>query len=211
MKVIKFNLNDFEMDVIYEAVKVLRRGGCVVYPTDTSYALGVDALDVASVERLFKIKKGPKIKPIPIMVRDIETAKKVAYIDQKTEKILGDIWPGAVTVILNKKEVIPDIIVAGRRTVGLRIPDHAFARFLADNFENPISITSASVFGEPTLIYSRDVIKTFEKLYSRPSLFLDAGDLQNNQPSTVLDLTTTQPRITHIGPISKKDLMDVLK
>lgn len=211
MKIIKFNLNDFNTDIIHEAVKVLTRGGCVVYPTDTAYALGVNALDVASVERLFKIKKRPKIKPVPIMIRDIETAKKFSYIDKKTEKILENIWPGAVTAILNKREIVPDIVSAGKKTVGLRIPDHSFARFLSDNFENPITITSASVFGEPPLTYSRDVRKIFEQSYLRPNLFLDVGDLQDVRPSTVLDLTAFQPKITHVGPISKKDLMEMLK
>ncbi|MEA2113369.1 MAG: L-threonylcarbamoyladenylate synthase, partial [Patescibacteria group bacterium] len=149
MKVIKFNLNDFDMNIVREAARVLRGGGCVVYPTDTAYALGVDAFNAAGIERLFKIKKRPKIKPIPIMVRDIETAKRIAYIDKKTEKILEGIWPGAVTAILNKREVIPNIAVAGKKTVGLRIPAHSFARFLADNFKNPITATSASIFGEP--------------------------------------------------------------
>jgi len=211
MKVIKFNLNDFNIDIVREAIKVLTRGGCIVYPTDTAYALGVNALDEISVERLFKIKKRPKIKPIPIMVRDIKIVNKFAYIDKKTKKILENIWPGAVTAILNKKEVIPDVVVANKRTVGLRIPDNSFARLLADNFENPITITSASIFGESPLIYSRDVMKIFEQSYLRPNLFLDAGDLQDTHPSTVLDLTTLQPKITHIGPISKKDLMEMLK
>lgn len=210
MKVIKFNLNDFDVSVAQEAVKVLKRGGCIIYPTDTAYALGVNALDTANVERLFKTKKRPSIKPIPIMIRDIETAEKVAYIDKKTKKILEDIWPGAVTVILNKKEIIPDVVVAGKRTVGLRIPDHSFARLLSDNFENPITATSASIFGEMPLIYSKDVMKIFGEAYLRPNLFLDVGDLQNVQSSTVLDLTTLQPKITHIGPISKKDLMKML-
>ncbi|MEA2113368.1 MAG: Sua5/YciO/YrdC/YwlC family protein, partial [Patescibacteria group bacterium] len=103
------------------------------------------------------------------------------------------------------------IAVAGKKTVGLRIPAHSFARFLADNFKNPITATSASIFGEPPLIYSRDVMKIFGQSYPRPNLFLDAGDLQDIQPSTVLDLTAFQPKITHIGPISKKDLMGILK
>ncbi|MBU1289808.1 threonylcarbamoyl-AMP synthase [Patescibacteria group bacterium] len=210
MKVIKFNLNDFEMDVVYEAVKVLRRGGCIVYPTDTVYALGVNALDALCVERLFKIKNGSRLKPIPIMVRDIETAKKFAYIDKKTEKILGDIWPGAAMAILTRKGIIPDTLVANKKTVGIRIPDCSFAQILAENFEEPITISSTKINREPPLIYSRDVMKAFEKSYLRPNLFLDAGDLQNSQSSTILDLTSAKPKITHIGPISKKDLMEML-
>jgi len=107
MKIIKFNLDgnwsDLDNNIIEIAAGVIERGGSIIYPTDTVYGLGVNALREYSIERLFKIKKRPETKPVPIIVRDIEMAKRLAFIDKKQEKILESVWPGQVTVVLEKK------------------------------------------------------------------------------------------------------------
>ncbi len=215
MKIIKFNLagdwQDLDNNIIEIAAGVIQRGGSIVYPTDTVYGLGVNALREYSIKRLFKIKKRPETKPVPIIIRDIEMAKKLAFINKKQEKILESVWPGQVTVILEKRQIIPDILTAGKRTVGLRIADCEFIRLLMENLEEPITATSANLSGEPSLISSADVIKVFNKAHSRPDLILDAGDLPESPASTVLDLTSQNPKITRVGPISKKDLMEILK
>lgn len=215
MKIIKFNLagnwKDLDYNIIEIAAGVIQRGGSIVYPTDTVYGLGVNALREYSIERLFKIKKRPGTKPVPIIVRDIEMAKKLAFIDKKQEKILESIWPGQVTAVLEKRGVVSDILTAGKRTVGLRIADSEFIKLLMENLEEPITATSANFSGEPSLIHSADVIKIFNKAHPCPDLFLDAGDLPESPPSTVLDLTSQSPKITRVGPISKKDLMEMLK
>ncbi|MFH1671410.1 MAG: L-threonylcarbamoyladenylate synthase [Candidatus Portnoybacteria bacterium] len=215
MEIIKFNLSgdwkDIDASVIGKALAVINRGDCLVYPTDTVYGLGVNALDSRAVERLFKIKKRPETKPVPIMVKNIEMAKKLAYINPEREKIIKAVWPGQVTVVLEKRDIIPDILTAGKRTIGLRIPDHPFTRFLMENLEFPITCTSANFSGDPPLISSAEIISVFEKAYPRPNLILDGGDLPENIPSTVLDLTRPQPKITRVGPITKKDLMKMFK
>ena len=85
---------------IEEAVTVLSHGGSLVYPTDTLYGLGVNPFDDFMVRRLFRIKKRPETKPVPLIVRSLAMAKKLAYVDQRREKILKAVWPGAVSVIL---------------------------------------------------------------------------------------------------------------
>lgn len=215
MEIIKFNLagnwQDLDNEIIETAAKIIRRGGSVVYPTDTVYGLGVDALKEYSVERLFKIKKRPGTKPVPVIVRDIEMAKKIAYVDKKQEKALESVWPGQVTVVLEKRDIVPNILTSGKKTIGIRIADCPLTKFLMEKLENPITATSANFSGEPSLISSREVIKIFGKAYPRPDLILDAGDLPESPASTVLDLTDQKPKITRVGPISKKDLMKMLK
>ena len=215
MKIIKFNLagnwSDLDNNIIEIAAGVIQRSGSIIYPTDTVYGLGVNALREYSIERLFKIKKRPETKPIPILVRNIEMAKKLAFIDKKQEKILESVWPGQVTVVLEKRGIVPDILTAGKRTVGLRVADCEFTKLLMEQLEEPITATSANFSGEPSLVSSRDIIKVFEKTYPCPNLILDAGDLPESPPSTVLDLTSQSPKITRVGPISKKDLMEMLK
>jgi L-threonylcarbamoyladenylate synthase len=211
MEIIKFNLvgdwRDLDNRIIEQAVKVIKRGGSIVFPTDTVYGLGVNALSSSSIERLFKIKKRPESKPVPVMVKDIEMAKQLAFIDRKTEKILQEVWPGQVTAVLEKKQIVPEILTAGKSTIGLRIPDCQFTQALMEDLTEPITATSANFSGEPPLSSSMEVIKIFEKAYPRPDLILDAGELPPSPPSTVLDLTGPQPKILRVGPVTKKDLM----
>lgn len=215
MEIIKFNLtgdwSDLDNIIIQKAIDIIKRGDSIVYPTDTVYGLGVDALNIKAVERLFRIKKRPETKPVPIMVHNIEMAKKLAYINPDKEKILKSIWPGPITAVLEKRDIVPNILTGNKKTVGLRIPNHAFTKLLMESSDNPITCTSANFSGESPLSSSFEVIKTFEKAYPRPSLILDAGDLPEGTPSTVLDLTRPQPKITRLGPISKKDLMKMFK
>ncbi len=215
MEIVKFNLkgdySDLPANLIEEAIEVIQRGGCLIYPTDTLYGLAVNALDEYAVARLFKIKQRPGTKPVPVMVRDIQMAKKLAYLDKKQEAFLKKVWPGPVTVVLKKRSVMPMALTAGRDTVGLRIPDHFFTMALMENLDLPITCTSANLSGEPGSVFSAEVIKVFSRSYPRPDLFLDAGDLPANQPSAVIDLTGSEPKILRMGPVSNRDLMKVLK
>jgi L-threonylcarbamoyladenylate synthase len=215
MEIIRFNLlnnwADSDNRVLEIAIGVIQRGGAVVYPTDTVYGLGVNALEPHGIGRLFKIKKRPETKPVPVMVRDIEMAKQLAFIDRRAEKILTSVWPGPVTVVLEKKQIVPDILTAGKRTIGLRIPDCQFTRALMENLTEPITVTSANFSGQPPLTSCQKVVKVFEKAYPRPDLILDTGDLPASPPSTVLDLTGSQPKITRVGPVNKKQLLKMFK
>lgn len=215
MEIIKFNLSgdwrDLDQKIIELAAGVIERNGAIVFPTDTVYGLGVRALNEYAIEKLFKIKKRPETKPVPVMVRDIEMARKLAYLDRKKEKILEQVWPGQVTVVLEKREIVPSILTGGQRTIGLRIADHPFVNALMEKLNEPITATSANFSGQPPMISSSQVIKTFTKVYPLPDLILDAGDLPASPPSTVLDLTSPKPKILRIGPVTKKDLMRMLK
>lgn len=213
MEIIKVNLStDWNNpDIIQEAIAVIQRNGSLVYPTDTVYGLAVNALKIHCLERLFKIKKRPETKPVPVMVRDMAMAKKLAFIDRKAEKILKAVWPGPVTVVLEKREIVPDILTAGQRTIGLRIADCRFTQTLMNNLAEPITATSANFSGSPPLNSAAEIIKIFSQAYPRPDLILDAGQLPVSLPSTVLDLTSPRPKILRVGPTNKKDLLKFLR
>jgi len=185
---------------IQEAIDVMARGGAVIYPTDTVFGLGVNALDREAIRRLYRIKNRPLNRPMPVIVADIKMAKKLAYINDKTEKILEAVWPGAVTVILQKKD---------GGTIGLRIPNHPVPIQLAQNF--PITGTSANLSGEETGKNIFQVQRHFQNHYPQPDLILDLDGGIRNQPSTVLDLTTPKPKIMRIGPVNKTQLLELLK
>lgn len=211
MKTIKIDYNNPKIEPILEAIDVLNCGGIVIFPTDTVYGLAVNILRDDAIEKLFTIKKRPSSKPVPIMVRDIEMAKKFAFIDRKIEKILNDVWPGQVTVILGKRKDISEKLTSGRRTVGLRISDCKIVKLLLENIDYPITATSANISGESPIIQSAEIMRVFENRDFQPDLFLDAGNLKNSSPSTVLDLTSDKPKILRVGPVTKKDLLNILR
>lgn len=214
MEIIGINLSEeksLPQEDILKIISVVNRGGSIVYPTDTVYGLGVNALRADAVERLFKIKKRPVNKPVPVLVNNIEMAKKLAFIDEKIEKILEAVWPGPITVVLEKRGLVPEILTAGQRKVGLRIADCWLSQSLLNSLAGPLTATSANFSGGPPLTSSKEVIKIFEKAYPRPDLIIDAGQLPVSPPSTVLDLTGPQPKILRVGPVNKEELLKLFQ
>jgi len=181
-----------------------------VAPTDTVYGLIADATNPEAAKRVFKIKKRPAEKPLPVIVRNMEMAKKIAYFDTKIEKVLNSIWPGAVTVILGKKYNLPEIVTAQKRTVALRIPDYKIIHLLVERINKPLIATSCNISNQPPINKIDEMLAIFRKELYRPDLILDAGDLKFSEPSTVLDLTGAKPKIVRIGPVSPKKLMEIL-
>lgn len=210
MQIIKLNIINPQTEIIQTTADILARGGCVVYPTDTVYGLAVNALRPDSVERLFKIKRRPENKAVPVMVKDIEMARKLAYFDKKTEKVLESIWPSAVMVVLPKRGWLSDVLTGGKATIGLRIPDYGFISILMENIDFPITATSANISGQNPSGNIREIISQFRES-PKPDLVLDAGNLPKSEPSTVLDLTLPKPKITRIGPVNKNQLLEMLK
>lgn len=131
MEIIKPNLE--------KTVKALKNGKVLVCPTDTVYGLICDANSKKAVERLYKIKKRPKRKPLPVFVSNIKTAKKLAHIDKRQEEFLRNVWPGGVTAVLKSRK---------RGTVGLRMPNHRFVLRLAEHI-GPLAESSANMSGKP--------------------------------------------------------------
>jgi L-threonylcarbamoyladenylate synthase len=209
LKVNPENLRESE-EAIVEAAKTMLAGGIIVFPTDTVYGLGCDATNENAIRKIFRMKKRAEQKPLPIVVRDIAMAKRVAFIDRKLERALGLVWPGAVTVILFRRHKLPEILAAGKQTIGIRIPDYKLIYHLSENVGRPYVATSANLSKQPATTKIAEVLAYFEKNPVKPDLVLDAGDLKFSEPSTVLDLTATKPRIVRIGPVNKKKLLEIL-
>ena len=211
MKVVKIDLNGDFSEAIQEAIAVLKLGGTIVYPTDTLYGLGANALDTYAVEKVFKIKQRPKTKPLPIAVRNIKWAKELAFIYKKEEEILNAVWPGAVSVILPKRNIVSDILTAGQPNVAMRVPNNPFVDKLLGKFGYPITSTSANISDELPSSKISEIIERFENSEYKPDLVIDAGDLKESEPSTILDLTSDKPKILRLGPVKPEKLMKLLE
>jgi L-threonylcarbamoyladenylate synthase len=165
---------------VARAAEIVRSGGTLVYPTETVYGIGALAGDVAAVRKVFRLKKRPESLPLSIAVSDMDMLRAVAYVEH--EDFIRRFLPGPVTVILKKKESLPDVLTAGSDRVGIRYPDHPLALDLISR-TGPIVSTSANLHGQPDPVTADEV--TVEADY-----MLDGGRCRYAGPSTIVDLST---------------------
>ncbi|PJE50561.1 MAG: threonylcarbamoyl-AMP synthase [Candidatus Yanofskybacteria bacterium CG10_big_fil_rev_8_21_14_0_10_36_16] len=212
MKTLKINLAEDYSSKINDIIKVLKKGGVIIYPTDTVYGLGVNAINEKAVEKLFKTKERHATKPLPIIAKNMKWVKELAYVHPKLEDKLPKIWElGPVTIILPKKELVPDIVTSKQPNIAIRIPSFDFTDKLLGKFGYPLVATSANISGlkESGKI---DRVKKMFWMYRtwKPDLIIDAGDLPELKPSTILDLTTIMPKILRKGAIDEKKIWEIL-
>lgn len=184
-----------------EAVDILRKGGMVVYPTDTVYGLAVDALNVEAIGKLFVLKQRSQ-KPLPVIAPNMSQVKEIAEISKENEKILKKFWPGAIMFLLPKRDKIPDALTLGLKTVGIRIPDSYVATELARMLGNPITSTSANISGDRVGSTIDEVMRQLGLDGTGPDLYLDVGELPDSLASTIVDLTSGRPKVIRQGPVS---------
>jgi L-threonylcarbamoyladenylate synthase len=201
MRVLKATIENIRV-----ASQVVRDGGLVVYPTETVYGLGCDPFNVNAVERVFRVKRSRK-KPLPILLSSVADLEKIAQLSDVARKIAAKLWPGPLTIIIRKKPALPDIVTCGLDSVGVRIPKHDVAVQLIRLSNGLLVGTSANRTGrEPACTAS----EALEQLGEEIDVLLDGGPAPLREPSTVVDLTTGKPKILREGPISVKNLLEVL-
>ena len=211
MKVIQVDLNKDYTEALKETVAVLKSGGVIIYPTDTLYGIGCNALDEKAVKKVFEIKERSLSKPLPMLVRNIKWVKELGYVNKRSAKILDKVWPGRVTVILPKREIVPDILTSGHKTVGMRVPDYPLLDELLRMFGYPIVSTSANISGQEPTQDINEIIEIFSRRLTRqPDMVLDVGILPKSEPSTVIDLTADKPKIIRIGSSKPEEFLKLL-
>ena len=187
------------------ASQVVRKGGLVVYPTETVYGLGCNPFNVEAVKRIFKAK-GERGKPLPILASSFKHIEKIASVSQEGEKIAKKFWPGPLTLVFPKKLALPDIVTCNLDSVGVRIPKHDVALQLIGLSNGLLVGTSANRTGEKP---PQTVQEAARQLKEEVDVILDGGSTTLGKPSTVADLTSKKPRILREGPISLKEISDI--
>jgi len=198
--------SEYQGPEIDEAISILNDNRLIVYPTDTLYGLGADPFSEIAMTRLYNAKKRPPTMPVPIAVHDLEMAGNLAYIDDRARILFDKFMPGKLTIVLPKKEVLPDFATAYLKNVGLRIPAHPFVLGLTKKF-GPITATSANVHAQEE---PHDIKTAYEQLGESVDLYLDCGVLGTSKPSTIVDLTGKKMRVIREGAISISDIDKVL-
>jgi L-threonylcarbamoyladenylate synthase len=186
------------------AAELIRQGRLVAFPTETVYGLGANALDWAAVERIFRAKQRPWASPLIVHVSDEMMARTVAgNWPPLAQTLAKHFWPGPLTVIVKKAEIVPDLVTAGLDSVGIRIPSHPIALDLIRRAGVPIAAPSANRFSQISPTTAEHVRAG---LGDRVDMILDGGPAQVGIESTVVSLVRTPPTILRPGMISREQL-----
>lgn len=200
---------DTRFGVLSWAERILLSGGIVVAPTDTVYGILANASDEAAVETIFKIKNRPEQKALPIFVKDISTARRLAYISDAKTKFLEKVWPGPVTLVFHHKEKLPSVLTGKLHTIGIRIPDSPLLLQLLAKLSFPLVQTSANIFGKPPAQNLEEIKTYFAGKEIEPDLVIDGG-AKKSQPSVVIDFTRDKPLVLRTGILSPSELDQLL-
>jgi L-threonylcarbamoyladenylate synthase len=196
-----------DAQAICEAAKVLRRGGIVAYPTDTVYGLGCDPYNVDAIKRLIDIKAGRR-KPLPVLASGIDKIERIAVFTDLARKLAGKYWPGPLTIVLERKPALPDIITFGLNTVGVRIPNHPVALKLIKRCGGLLIGTSANLSGSKPPVAANEVR---EQIGDKVDFILDGGETPLKRESTVVSLIYGKLEVIRAGPISEDCIKAALK
>lgn len=197
-----------DIHIIERAASLIRAGELVVFPTETVYGLGTDAMQVDAAERIFIAKGRPFSDPLIVHITDLKNLELlVTAIPQQAHQLAQAFWPGPLTLILPASERVPRIITAGLPTVAVRMPRHPVAQALIRAARTPIAAPSANRFMHVSPTTAQHALTD---LYGRVPLILDAGPTEVGVESTVLSLCTPIPTILRPGGISIEQLRTIL-
>jgi L-threonylcarbamoyladenylate synthase len=205
MRIIRVNPRNPSLKAIKIAAEVIKKGGVIIYPTDTIYGIGANALDKKAIEKVYQVKKRPEGKPLSVVIRDIKMAKEYCVIGKSQEEIFNVLLPGAFTLIFKKRSSrgVPRIFTGYKNTISVRIPDFKITSLLAKELKIPFAATSANISGLPGSGDIKKVLKQLCVKNKKPDLsrvlgidlVLDAGVLPKKNPSIIIDLTSLKPKI----------------
>jgi L-threonylcarbamoyladenylate synthase len=193
---------------IEKGVAAIKSGGLAVFPTETVYGLGADAMNENAVKKIFIAKERPFQDPLisHVCSRD-QVRTLVASIPQKSEKLMDAFWPGPLTLVMEKHPSVPDIVTAGNPTVAVRMPHHPIARELIERSGTPIAAPSANRFGKTSPTTAEHVI---DQLAGRFDAIIDGGASRVGVESTVLSLVGSDPVLLRPGGITIEEIEQVI-
>lgn len=201
-------IKDINTDIrfIEEAGKVIRNGGTVAFPTETVYGLGANALDDEAVRKIFIAKGRPQDNPLIIHVSTKEISELVKDVPELAQKIIDKFWPGPLTVILEKKDIIPNVTSANLNTIGIRMPNSEIALKLIELAERPIAAPSANISGRPS---PTEVERCVEDLNGRVDYIIGGESSDIGVESTIVDCTVNPPLVLRPGGITLEMLKEI--
>lgn len=211
VKIKTIDANAPDSQILGLAAKLISGGKVIICPTDTGYAFAASAIDLKAVVRVFELKGRSYSNPIHVAVSSLEATEKYAHLNEAARYLARRFLPGALTLVLPKKEIIPSLLVSGLNTVGIRIPDNKVILELAAMTDLPLTATSANISGKPTPYSAREAVEQVGEAIKNVALVLDQGPLPTRELSTIIDLTVDPPQLIRQGRISWLELRQVLR
>jgi len=194
---------------IARAARIIRNGGVVIFPTETVYGIGADALNPRAVKKIFALKGRPSDNPLIVHIADMEQLSLIARrIPRDAEELMKQFWPGPLTLVFQKTKRIPNIVTAGLKTVAVRMPSHPIARALIRTAGVPIAAPSANVSGRPSATEAEHAHDDFRR---KAPFILHAGRARFGVESTVFDMRGKRPVILREGAIPREAIERALK
>lgn len=200
--------NITEYEKLREPAHLIKNGEIVVFPTETVYGIGTNGLNEKAIEKLYTVKKRPLDKPISLLVSDIKMIETLAKdITEIEYRLMKTFFPGPLTIILKKNEIVPNILTANTDTIGIRMPEGKIARKLIEYAGVPIAAPSANISGKLTGTNIESIMQDFGK---DVNFYIDEGESKLGIGSTIVKVENGIPKILREGSISKKEIDEVL-
>ncbi len=206
MRVIRLRKDDTDDAKLRIPAEIIRKGGLVAFPTETVYGLGADALNERAVRRIFEVKGRPDDNPLIVHISDFEEIYRIAKPNRVALKLIDEFFPGPLTVVMEKREVVPDATTGGLKTVAVRMPSHKVALRLIELSGTPISAPSANRSGRPSPTRAEHVIEDFG---DEIECVVDAGKTEIGLESTVVDTTVYPIEILRPGAVTREMLEEL--
>lgn len=204
----KIDENCIDKDEIKKQSEILKNGNTVIFPTETVYGLGANALDEKAVSKIYEAKGRPSDNPLIVHIHNKNQVDELAtHISEKANLVMDNFWPGPITIILNKKEIVPDRTSGGLNTVAIRMPSNIIAKELLKETNLPIAAPSANISGRPSPTKGTHVL---EEMNNRVDGIIIGGDCVFGLESTVLDLSNDMPTILRPGSVTKEQLEKII-
>ena len=193
---------------IEQAAQILREGGLVGIPTETVYGLGANGLDPEAVSKIFRAKGRPQDNPLILHIPGADWLERYCRDIPDTAYLLAEkFWPGPMTMVLKRRELVPDVVTAKLDTVGMRCPDHDLCRAIIAAADVPVAAPSGNLSGRPSPTTAQHML---EDMDGKIEAIVDGGACQVGVESTIIDLTCNPPRMLRPGGISLEQLQEVL-
>lgn len=207
-RIVKIDKENIDNEIIIELSHIIKNNGTVVFPTETVYGLGANALSDIAVAKIFTAKGRPSDNPLIVHVSNLEQLERIVEIIPEKAKVLMDkFWPGPLTLLFKKKAIISDMITGGLDTVAVRMPSSKIALKLIETCDLPLAAPSANISGKPSPTTAEHVIKDLD---GKVDAIIDGGDCQFGMESTVIDVLNETPMILRPGSITLEDIAETI-
>lgn len=201
--------NHFDSNELKQAAQFIRENKTVIFPTETVYGLGANALSDEAVSKIFEAKGRPQDNPLIVHVSSIEMLESLILnpLDDKSKKLINAYWPGALTLVLKHSDKVPNSVCANLDTVGIRMPDHPIALKLIELAGVPIAAPSANLSGKPSPTEAEHVLSD---MMHRVDLIITASKSRIGLESTVLDMSTEIPTLLRPGGVTVSQIESII-